>query len=182
MITKGLAGSQFLCRDTHWSVPIDLLFELHSYSFIQCTMAKKKYYLQTPAKENARYICKPPVHLYKHANTEFDSQHSFGKSTLQRLLFFPPHPSFFTFLWEFNKNLKESETHLTFNSCYSKWLKALTIIFFFINKNSITVKWSRLIFHELHFCHFSAETWQHFMAKKKLILSIFPKHLKRKIT
>lgn len=83
-------------------------------------MAKKKYYLQTPAKENARYICKPPVHLYKHANTEFDSQHSFGKSTLQRLLFFPPHPSFFTFLWEFNKNLKESETHLTFNSCYSK--------------------------------------------------------------
>lgn len=52
-------------------------------------MAKKKYYLQTPAKENARYICKPPVHLSKHANTEFDSQHSFGKSTLQRLLFFP---------------------------------------------------------------------------------------------
>lgn len=72
----------------------------------------------------------------------------------------------FLHTWEFNKSLKQSKTRLTFNSCYSKWLKALTIIFFFINKNSIKVKCSRLILHELHFCHFSADTWQHFMAKK----------------
>lgn len=122
------------------------------------------------------------VHLYKHANTIFDSKGWFNSKGW--FLFLSSSSLSFLHTWEFDKNLKQSKTHLTFNSCYSKWLKVLTIIFFFINKNSITVKCSRLILHELYFCHFSAETWQHFMAKKKLVLCIFFKHfkIKRKTT